>query len=102
VLPAALWAEIEGTYTNYQRRVQRLRVAVLPPGDAQPRWQLAAAILERLGQPLGAASAREVFSLLAAAQPDYASLDYRSIGSAGRPLAPAPAGGTGAAQEARA
>jgi NADH-quinone oxidoreductase subunit G len=102
VLPAALWAEIEGSYTNYQRRVQRLRLAVLPPGDAQPRWKHAGAILERLGKPLGAASAREVFSLLAAALPDYASLDYRSLGKSGRALTPPAIAGTGAAREARA
>jgi len=102
VLPAAVWAEVEGTYTNYQRRVQRVRVAVLPPGDAQPRWQLTAAVLERLGKPLGATSAREVFSLVAASMPDYASLDYRAIGSGGRALPLAAATGAGTAQEVRA
>jgi predicted molibdopterin-dependent oxidoreductase YjgC len=102
VLPAALWAEVEGTYTNYQRRVQRVRVAVLPPGDAQPRWQLTAALLERLGKPLGATSAREAFGLLAASLPDYAGLDYRSIGSAGRALPLAAPSGTGTAQGVRA
>src|SRR5690606_21008373 len=99
VLPAAVWAEVEGTYTNYQRRVQRARRAVLPPGDAQARWRLAAAVLERLGKPLGAASAREVFALLAAQVADYASLDYRSIGPGGRALPLAAAAGSGAAQE---
>jgi NADH-quinone oxidoreductase subunit G len=102
VLPAALWAEIEGTCTNYQRRVQRVRVAVLPPGDAQPRWQLTGEVLERLGQPLGATSPREVFSLLAASLPDYGGLDYRAIGSAGRALPLAPPASTGTAQEVRA
>ena len=53
VLPAAVWAEVEGTFTNYQRRVQRVRVAVPAPGDATPRWELAAGLLERLGRPLG-------------------------------------------------
>ena len=91
VLPAAVWAETEGTFTNYQRRLQRFRRAVLPPGDAQARWELAAAILERLGQPLGASSPREVFARLAASVPDYAGLDYRAIGPLGRQLTPAPA-----------
>jgi NADH-quinone oxidoreductase subunit G len=98
VLPAAMWAEAEGTFTNFQRRVQRLRAAVPAPGDALPRWELAAGVLERLGKPLGAATAREVFALVAGATPDYAGLDYRAIGPQGRalPLAEAPA------QEARA
>jgi hypothetical protein len=70
------------------------------PGDALPRFELAAGLLERLGKPLGAATAREVFSLVALATPDYAGLDYRAIGPLGRalPLAPDPA----PAQEARA
>jgi NADH-quinone oxidoreductase subunit G len=100
VLPAAMWAEAAGTFTNFQRRVQRLRAAVPAPGDAIPRWELAAGVLERLGKPLGAATAREVFARLAKATPDYAGLDYRAIGPLGRalPLAPDPA----PAQEARA
>jgi NADH-quinone oxidoreductase subunit G len=95
VLPAALWAEAEGTFTNYQRRVQRLRAAVPAPGDAQPRWDLAAGVLQRLGRPLGAATAREVFALVAKATPGYASLDYRAIGPLGQALVPA---GTAPAQ----
>jgi NADH-quinone oxidoreductase subunit G len=100
VLPAALWAEVEGTFTNFERRVQRLRAAVPVPGEAQPRWEMAAGLLRRLGRPLGAATARELFALLAKATPGYASLDYRAIGALGRALA-AP-GGAAPAQEARA
>jgi NADH-quinone oxidoreductase subunit G len=98
VLPAALWAEVEGTFTNFERRVQRLKSAVPAPGDALPRWELAAALLQRLRRPLGAATPREVFALLAKATPGYASLDYRAIGAQGRPLASPEA----PAQEARA
>jgi len=101
VLPAALWAEADGTFTNYERRVQRLRAAVPPPGDATARFALCAGMLERLGQPMAATSAREVFVLLAAATPDYAGLDHRAVGSQGRVLA-AEGPGAGAPQEARA
>ncbi len=86
VLPAAVWAEVEGTFTNYQRRLQRLRRAVSAPGDALPRWELAQGLLHRLGRPLAASSAREVFALLARAVPDYAALDYKAIGPQGRAL----------------
>jgi NADH-quinone oxidoreductase subunit G len=98
VLPAALWAEVDGTFTNFQRRVQRLRAAVPAPGDAVPRWEMAAGILLRLGRPLAATSAREVFSLVAKATPDYAGLDYRAIGALGRAL-PLPAETGQGAQE---
>jgi NADH-quinone oxidoreductase subunit G len=97
VLPAALWAEIDGTFTNYQRRVQRIRRAVAPPGEATPRWEMGAGLLVRLGAPLPATSVREVFSLVARSVPAYAGLDHRALGSGGRTPAAGPA-----AREARA
>jgi NADH-quinone oxidoreductase subunit G len=100
LLPTALWVEYEGTFTNYQRRVQRTKRAVPAPGEAQPRWELAAGLLARLGRPLGAAAAREVFALVAKMTPDYRSLDYRAIGFQGRALPLAEAAGP--VQEARA
>ena len=100
VLPAATWAEVDGTFTNYQRRVQRIRRAFAAPGSAAPRWQLAAGALKRLGAPLPAATARDVFALLAKAVPDYAGLDFRALGTGGRALPPRP--DQVATQEARA
>jgi predicted molibdopterin-dependent oxidoreductase YjgC len=95
VLPAAMWPEVDGTFTNYQRRVQRIRIAVPAPGEAQGRWELTAGLLQRLGTPLAATSSREIFLLLAKTVADYASLDYRAIGAYGRavgqPAAAAPA-----------
>jgi NADH-quinone oxidoreductase subunit G len=87
VLPAAAWAEVDGTFTNYQRRVQRIRRAVAPPGAARPRWELADRILGALGAPLGVASAREVFARLAQIVPDYAGLSHRAVGPGGHVLA---------------
>ena len=56
-------------------------------------------LLRRLGAEFAAASAREVFAMLARGVPDYAGLDYRVLGGSGRVLAPGEAGAT---QEARA
>src|SRR5207249_8155417 len=64
VLPAAMWAEVDGTFANYQRRVQRIRRAFAAPDSAVPRWQLAAGALKRLGAAFPAATARDVFALL--------------------------------------
>jgi NADH-quinone oxidoreductase subunit G len=86
VLPAAMWAELDGSFTNYHRRVQRLRAAFPPPGDARPRWELAAEILRRWGGTFDASSAREIFSHLGASVPAYQGLEYRSLGSTGRAL----------------
>lgn len=92
VLPAAVWAEVDGSFTNFQRRVQRIRRAFPSLGDAQPRWQMAARVIQRLGGTFPAASAREAFALLAAAVPGYAGLTYGALGATGRVLE-APAGG---------
>jgi predicted molibdopterin-dependent oxidoreductase YjgC len=99
VLPTTVWAEMDGTFTNYQRRVQIVRRALPAPGAALPRWELAAGVLRRLGADFTPGSAREVFAMVARAVPDYAGLDYRLIGGGGRMLAP---GEAVAAQEARA
>jgi NADH-quinone oxidoreductase subunit G len=98
VLPASVWAEVEGTFTNFQRRVQRLKRAVPPTGDARPRWELAAELLRRLGGALTASSPREVFALVARTVPDYAGLDYKALGATGRAL---PLVDAASAQEAR-
>ena len=87
LLPAAMWAEVEGTFTNYARRVQRIRRAFAAPGSAMPRWELSVGLLHRLGKPLPASSARDMFAHLTRATADYAGLDYKLLGSSGRALA---------------
>jgi assimilatory nitrate reductase catalytic subunit len=67
LLPAATWGEKEGTVTNSERRISRVRAAVPPPGEARPDWQIAADFAQRLARRLrkdvffGYASAEEVF-----------------------------------------
>jgi NADH-quinone oxidoreductase subunit G len=101
VLPAAVWAEVDGTFTNYQRRVQRIKRAVAPPGAAVPRWELAAGLLSRLGESLSLSSARDVFALIARDVKVYSGLDHRLVGATGRAVG-GPTPGGPAASEARA
>lgn len=49
VLPAAIWGEKEGTYTNSERRVSKVNQAVAPPGEARPDFDIFLAIAEKLG-----------------------------------------------------
>jgi assimilatory nitrate reductase catalytic subunit len=49
VLPAAIWGEKEGTYTNSERRVSKLNRAVSPPGKARPDFDIFLDIASRLG-----------------------------------------------------
>lgn len=48
LLPAASWAEKEGTVTNSERRITRVRAAVPPPGEARADWVIAADLARRL------------------------------------------------------
>jgi NADH-quinone oxidoreductase subunit G len=98
VLPAAVWAEVDGSFTNYQRRVQRIRRAVAAPGEAAPRWEMAGGLMRRMGAPFAATSARELLVELARSVPAFQGLDMRALGETGRVL---PADGP-APQEARA
>src|SRR6185436_7012884 len=47
-LPAAGWGEKEGTMTNSERRISRVRAAVQPPGEARPDWQIVVDFSRRL------------------------------------------------------
>ncbi len=65
VLPAAAdWCEYEGTVTNSERRVQRVRKAIDPPGEAWPDTHIICGLAERLGHPWGRPSAEEVWDEL--------------------------------------
>jgi predicted molibdopterin-dependent oxidoreductase YjgC len=49
VLPACSYAEKEGTFTNTERRVQRVRKAIEPVGDSKPDWWIVSEIAKRMG-----------------------------------------------------
>jgi assimilatory nitrate reductase catalytic subunit len=49
VLPAAIWGEKEGTYTNSERRISKVNRIVAPPGEARPDFDIFLALAERLG-----------------------------------------------------
>ena len=57
VLPAAAWGEKEGTVTNSERRITRVRAAVPAPGEARADWAIATDFALRLGRALGDARA---------------------------------------------
>jgi NADH-quinone oxidoreductase subunit G len=84
VLPLGTYAESEGTFTNVAGRVQRLRAAVPPPGDARPGWLALADLLAALGEGPAAESAAAVFAALAAECAAFAGLDHEALGAEGR------------------
>ena len=86
-LPATSWAEKEGTFTNTDRRVQRVRQAIAPRGQARPDWQiicdLAQRIEARLGRPASAgwtyAGPSQVLEEMGSVVPEYAGVKYARI-----------------------
>ena len=61
VLPACMWAEVDGTITNRDRKTQRLRAAVAPVDFARPHWEILVQIARRAGLTLDFSSASAVF-----------------------------------------
>jgi formate dehydrogenase alpha subunit len=57
-LPAASWAEKEGTFTNTDRRVQRVRQALAPRGQSRPDWEIICDLGQRIERKLGRPAAR--------------------------------------------
>jgi len=53
ILPATSFAEKDGTFTNSDRRVQRVRRAIAPPGEARPDWEILCDLAKRLEARLG-------------------------------------------------
>ncbi|HKS17107.1 MAG TPA: molybdopterin-dependent oxidoreductase, partial [Planctomycetota bacterium] len=89
VLPGAAWAEKDGTFVNIDRRAQRIRRAVAPPGSASSEIEPLQNALVDLGVRQRVVSAEGVFREVVKEVKDFAGLDYGRIGLQGAPLAPA-------------
>jgi len=102
VLPAAIWGEKEGTYTNSERRVSKVNRAVNPPGEASSDFDIFLAVAKKLGcyeelfsgweQPKDAFE--EWKRVSAGRLCDYSGMDYEWIEKAGGIQWPFPAGST--------
>jgi predicted molibdopterin-dependent oxidoreductase YjgC len=82
VLPIASFAESEGTTTNLEGRVQRVRPAALPPGDARPGWQVLAELSAVLGLPRSYRSADDILREIAKVVPAYDGVSERVMDEA--------------------
>jgi formate dehydrogenase major subunit len=79
VLPSASFAEKDGTFTNTERRVQRIRKAVEPPGEARADWEIICGLASKMGYPMEYSSAREIFEEVAKVTPSYAGITYKRL-----------------------
>jgi NADH-quinone oxidoreductase subunit G len=93
VLPAAAWVEREGTFTNFEGRVQRFRTAVQPLGGALAEWDLLGRVLGAVGHPTAATRAEHWFRDLARTVGAFADMSYQSVGDTGQMIAGATSAG---------
>jgi formate dehydrogenase major subunit len=76
VLPGAAFAEKDGTFANTERRVQRVRKAVEPPGEARPDWWIIQELSTRFGYPMHYESPREIQEEIRKVAPSYGGITY--------------------------
>ncbi len=80
VLPAASFAEKDGTFANADRRVQRVRQAIKPVGDSKPDWQIIAEIAQKMGiEGFDYESSEDVAAEIAGLAPIYGGMYYSCL-----------------------
>ncbi len=84
VLPAASFAEKDGTFTNTERRVQRVRKAIPPVGQSKADWEIVCAIARKMGKPgFDYTHPSEIMEEIACLTPSYAGITYERLENGG-------------------
>jgi formate dehydrogenase alpha subunit len=79
ILPAASFAEKDGSFTNTERRVQLLREIKPPPGTAKPDWETVCEVSSRMGYPMHYDSTAEIMDEMATVMPIYGGMSHKRI-----------------------
>jgi NADH-quinone oxidoreductase subunit G len=83
ILPLVTFAEQEGTFTNFEGRIQRFWPGLQPPGAARPAWLVLGAVVAQAKGVAAPTSAGEAFSRAAEAIPEFQGLSYETLGTRG-------------------
>jgi len=83
VFPAVTFAEKDGTFTNTERRVQLVRKAIEPLGEAKPDWEIITQLSSRMGYPLKYSHPAEIMEEIARLTSSYAGIDYKRLEKGG-------------------
>ncbi len=83
ILPAACVYEKDGTFTNAERRIRRLRKAVPPPGQALPDWEIICRISGQMGYSMDYSHPSEIMKEIASLTPNMAGITYERLESEG-------------------
>jgi predicted molibdopterin-dependent oxidoreductase YjgC len=80
ILPAACFAEKDGVFTNSDRRVQRVRKAVSPPGEARADWEILCEMARAVGYDMpNYTTPAEIYSEMAGVSPNFAGISHERI-----------------------
>jgi formate dehydrogenase alpha subunit len=79
ILPATCFAETEGTFTNTERRIQRVRKTVEPPGLARDDWWITGEIAKRMGYDMNYTSAEQIWEEIRQLTPSMKGITYKRI-----------------------
>jgi formate dehydrogenase alpha subunit len=79
VMPAAAFAEKDGTFTNFEGRVQQVRKAVESPGISLPEWEMIIRLSREMGLDMQYASSREILNEIEELVPLYQNLSHRDF-----------------------
>jgi len=79
VLPACSFAEKDGTFTNTERRVQRVRKAIEPVGHSRPDWMIIQDLASRFGFFMHYQSPQDIMQEIASVTPSYAGINYSRL-----------------------
>ncbi|SEN03766.1 formate dehydrogenase subunit alpha [Nonomuraea pusilla] len=90
VLPVASWLEKDGTFVNFDRRFQRVRPALAPPGEARSDFAVVHAVAAALGADLGCPTPAAALDECAALAPLFAGLSHARLDREGAVCWPAP------------
>ena len=84
VLPAATFAEKDGTFTNTERRIQRIRKAIKPIGNSQPDWWITCEIAKRLGgKGFDFSDPAQIMEEISSLTPSYSGISYDRLENGG-------------------
>jgi len=83
ILPGVSFAEKDGTFTNMERRIQRVRKAISPVGDSRPDWKILCELSTKMGYPMEYQSPAEIMEEIASLVPFYASATYSNLEKGG-------------------
>ncbi len=83
ILPGAVYAEKDGTFTNCQQRVQRILPAFPPLGEAKVDWEILSLISEKLGTPIKYKKSQDIFKDIAKTIDAFSEMSYEKIADQG-------------------